>query len=469
MKKIIDYIISVSIFIIPVTSFSQENKSLIPQQLQIGSHVPEFIISYFMNQDGIVTNIYQQKNRLLQFKEKLIILDFWTTTCSSCIKGFPKLERLQKEFDGKIQIFLVNNYDDSSKIRKWIEYYKIENKRSPIPNNIPIIFSTPKFEEYFPIKFEIGYNVWIGKSGKVILRGIPNNTNEKKIKQYLLGEEITFITDKARGIYNSKRPYFSNFKSKTVQQSSIIDKFSSDFANPYGYSTEGILDSINCTSRNTYLNLSIETLYKIAFRPTLRRSDSIIDFLQPIIDLPDKSEVSTNPSTVDREITDESLINTCFIYEQIVPLSYSDSLKKDLMIRDLNLYFENKKGIKGEVREVKSHYFKLSIIDSIYSESSSISESLKFETRKNGKKYMTFDGYRLKSIVERYFSQVDKNIISNYPIIINNNSKKRYKVTLLAPNQLDSLNDLIQVLGNSGISMKEKIGLIPRLVIVKAN
>src|SRR6201999_1317282 len=44
---------------------------------------------------------------IASFKGKLLILDFWGVTCSSCIAEMPKMQRLQQEFGDKIQILLV--------------------------------------------------------------------------------------------------------------------------------------------------------------------------------------------------------------------------------------------------------------------------------------------------------------------------------------------------------------------------
>ena len=39
-----------------------------------------------------------EKIRLLDFRGKVIILDFWATWCAPCQEGIPELNRLQKEY-----------------------------------------------------------------------------------------------------------------------------------------------------------------------------------------------------------------------------------------------------------------------------------------------------------------------------------------------------------------------------------
>ena len=41
---------------------------------------------------------------LSAFKGKLLILDFWATWCAPCIAMNPKMEALQEQFSGQIQL-----------------------------------------------------------------------------------------------------------------------------------------------------------------------------------------------------------------------------------------------------------------------------------------------------------------------------------------------------------------------------
>ena len=83
--------------------------------LQIGQEVPNVTL----------TNLYNYKNasgkvattaKLADFKGKLLILDFWATWCAPCVASIPKLENLQKQFEGKLQILPVTYQKDKELI-----------------------------------------------------------------------------------------------------------------------------------------------------------------------------------------------------------------------------------------------------------------------------------------------------------------------------------------------------------------
>ena len=83
------------------TSFAQT------KPLKIGENLPENVWSTPLQ----LVNHPQKTITLNQDKDKLILLDFWNTWCSSCLLNFPKMEELQKQFGDKIKILAVSNQD----------------------------------------------------------------------------------------------------------------------------------------------------------------------------------------------------------------------------------------------------------------------------------------------------------------------------------------------------------------------
>ncbi|WCT14425.1 TlpA family protein disulfide reductase [Mucilaginibacter jinjuensis] len=68
--------------------------------LSIGQVVPDVLISQVLNNNGGAT-------RLSDFRGRLLILDFWATSCAGCIQAMPRLDSLQKVSGGRVVILPV--------------------------------------------------------------------------------------------------------------------------------------------------------------------------------------------------------------------------------------------------------------------------------------------------------------------------------------------------------------------------
>ena len=52
--------------------------------------------------------------RLSDFKDKIVVIDFWGTWCYPCLQAFPKLEALRKKYEPKGVVFLTVNVEHES-------------------------------------------------------------------------------------------------------------------------------------------------------------------------------------------------------------------------------------------------------------------------------------------------------------------------------------------------------------------
>lgn len=68
--------------------------------LNVGDKCPEVTFTNLLR--------YKDKEaRLSDFRGKRLIIDFWATWCTPCLKSFPKLEKLQRTLSNDLQIMLV--------------------------------------------------------------------------------------------------------------------------------------------------------------------------------------------------------------------------------------------------------------------------------------------------------------------------------------------------------------------------
>ena len=120
--------------------------------LKVGDKMPDVEL-------GTMYNYAPGKAKTSDFKGKLLLLDLWNKTCSNCIDGFPKMERLQSEFKDKIQVILVNYLDSKESLLKTGFPHK-----SPSPiiasTKLPFAIEEQKFMDLFSVN-GVPYVIWI--------------------------------------------------------------------------------------------------------------------------------------------------------------------------------------------------------------------------------------------------------------------------------------------------------------------
>lgn len=170
MKKII---LIIGIIVSSIIVCKAQNEVL--RELKVGDTLPNIVIS----------NIHNYSSRTIELKnldKKLVLLDFWATTCGSCIEAFPKLDTLRSKFTD-LEIIAVNSYKKDTKayvdsfLSKW-------EKRTGLKFNFPSILQDSILSRYFPHN-EVPHYVWINSKGLIIAitnsSQITTNNIEKAI------------------------------------------------------------------------------------------------------------------------------------------------------------------------------------------------------------------------------------------------------------------------------------------------
>lgn len=311
--------------------------------IKVGEKMPDLLL-------GEVINNYTGKTRFSDFKGKLVILDFWTSWCGSCIDEFPHIEKLQKQFGDSIQIFLVNSYETQQEIEKRV------SKRIKFPN-VPSIVNAKELKDIFPA-FYAGLHVWIDKDGIVRVKGSSLNTNSEKIRQILAGKPITYLIEGST--YNASRDHSSFYK---LIENNLLEPptfggafypFSEKYAVGGGIA-ENVTDTNTQVVRSSYINVDPVMLYDRALKDELGRrweDKKIISSLEisPWINFyllyVNDTLRYTQIAPTDKEITDIVWRNGNYCYEQLLPSNISEKERKEYMLDDLNKYFGYLYGIE---------------------------------------------------------------------------------------------------------------------------
>lgn len=301
--------------------------------LSVGDAVPDVEFRNLVN--------YPDRLSLGKLSNKLVILDFWTTGCPSCIEAIPKMEMLQEEFKEYLQIILVNPWESKEKIEKRLS--QMNHLRPDIGlTSLPVVYGDSIWRNIFP-HTSVPHHVWIDNGQVIAVTGAQNATREN-IQKVINGIDISFsIKDdlkasgydiKSNGIFNKAHPSIS------PAFYSVIAKSHPGF----GSGNKHIADTIDNLFVRRMLNLSIIELYKIAF--------NIPYFESKRIKITVQDKTSFFPPD-DANNFDNWFESQCFSYEIGLPTKDKEYFNI-FMQNDLNRFFRINNQIEGLI-EVKEY------------------------------------------------------------------------------------------------------------------
>lgn len=312
--------------------------------ISIGRSVPDVLINN-------VRNYPQTSFKISEFKDKLIIFDFWDVNCIPCIQAFPKLDSLQNEFGDKIQIILVTR-TPKSELDKW---YAIRKKGSALhrytPKAISVIQDTV-LSRLFPHS-TIPHSVWI--NGEGILQAVTqghyvSSDNIGKMltdRSLKLPEKIDFLA------YDTRRSQFPQiylqYPEKLKYYSTLMQKVPGSLS---GSQKRFGIDSINRTVSIERVG-TILTFYGDIFS-SYKAGDpyksAFYDFGKRVaLDIKDSSRFFFE-GNLETEEYDAWRSNNQYQYETVLPLMTEKEAYRHYL-EDMNTFF----GVeaKYEDREMK--------------------------------------------------------------------------------------------------------------------
>jgi thiol-disulfide isomerase/thioredoxin len=142
-----------------------------------------------------IVNYKSNTAKLYDFKNDLLILDFWASWCSPCVAMFPKTDSIQKEFSNRVQ-FLPISYEDSNTVADFLNKMKIVKRLKPVS-----IVNDHILSQLFPHN-SMPHYVWINSKGVIIAITGLDEINRNTIKDYLSGKQIDLAikTDSKRSM-----------------------------------------------------------------------------------------------------------------------------------------------------------------------------------------------------------------------------------------------------------------------------
>lgn len=248
MKLFVRYVVIVLLCLFEIhPGFSQE------KPLLIGNKVPDLQFTMMINHQG-------DFKKLSDLKGRLILLDFWFSSCTSCLHAFPKLDSIQKKFKEQVQIVLINDFENEAVIKRFYEKW---GKRTGYNLSLPSGLSNKKIKELFPHQSDPHY-IWIGKDGKIIAITESDQVTEENIHAILNGKDIVLRQKKEIADFDRDKPLF--IKGNGGDGANI--KFRSILAGYQDGLGSGVVrhDTGNLISRFGVINSAILELYQLAYQ-----------------------------------------------------------------------------------------------------------------------------------------------------------------------------------------------------------
>lgn len=127
---------------------SGKRSSALHQEMAGGSEAPDFTAK--LNNGETFT--------LSDKKGQVVLLNFWATWCSNCVKEMPAIEKLYEEYGNQVVIIGVNVGEDKSTVDAFIDTKNY---------TLPIAYDTESNISNLYPSAGIPYTVIIGKDGLV--------------------------------------------------------------------------------------------------------------------------------------------------------------------------------------------------------------------------------------------------------------------------------------------------------------
>ncbi|MBA3285501.1 MAG: TlpA family protein disulfide reductase [Nitrosopumilus sp.] len=306
MKRIKYFLLAL---LCPYFIIAQDLKTFPAYPLSIGDSLPEFEFINLVNTQH--TNI-----RLADLNDKLIILDFWATWCTSCLKGFEKLRILEQEFKNELQVILVNassTTDDINKINEWLVKYQ---QRYGQAINFPILAEDTTLAAWFP-HIAVPHYVWLYK-GKVKAISSADALNAANIQEILMNGSPSITTKADQDL---SKPLFS---------SALLPVDSMLF---YSVLLKGSIDNVAAVSMPREVN-GVVNGFIVTHKPLITIYITVVRKLYPGFPT-NRIIINDDENCINSE--DSLLLKQNFSFDIIVPLNKSPGLY-NYALNSLNAY-----------------------------------------------------------------------------------------------------------------------------------
>ena len=216
--------------------------------LKMGDALPDFALSRVVNSKSSTFSPADAKG-------KVLVLEFWGTTCSPCIPALQRLEALQRRYPADLQVVGIST-DSEARLQKFLA------KR---PLTVPLA-SAPDPDEInrlFPHRM-VSHTVVVDKNRRVVAITSPQEFTEQALRDVVAGKTIRL------------KP------KQDVMSYDPMSYFSVDSTTRYGVNVRPFIQGLRGQTRSerkdpfarrrfTAINVDPATLFQIAYETSQPR------------------------------------------------------------------------------------------------------------------------------------------------------------------------------------------------------
>jgi thiol-disulfide isomerase/thioredoxin len=397
--------------------------------LGLGGRVPEMVMN------GVV-NYPVKSLRLSAFRDKLLIVDFWATSCGACIALIPHLEALQQQHKASLKIVLAS-YENQVRILNFLK------ARPDIKvKDLPIIAGDTLLQRLFPHQY-IPHVVWIYKGAFIRATGAEFVT-EKNIATILRGRIFTSNQKTDLLNFNYRKPLFPvSANSRLGKTRPFYTTAFSGFISGLPLGAGMVTDTLRHNSRYYVINHSIVQLYSLAL-------NSGLPLLANRRILPGE-----NPEAYCYQKTfgyyDTWARLHCFCYELTYPESASPEYAKERMRTDLNQIMQ----LDGAIENRKIPCLVLTVVER--TKLKTTTGPVLIEKNRNGA-YTALDNVKTADLAYILSS------LDGFPPVLDETGK-REAISLHFPHPPLTIADWESLLSKSGLLLKKTERMMPMFIL----
>lgn len=259
------------------------------------------------------------------WRNKVVILDFWTISCKSCIEAMPKLDSLQQQFRDELLVMAVtrNSLDQVNGL-----FGRIKLKQP----GFTFITGDTVFSKLFPY-VSVPHYVIIGKDGRVRYITYGYAIREKIIRAILRNEYPVLPLKTDLVDFNPALSLLREGGGRLVPGTRYYSLLLNRIEGFNGKRQLLITDTLQQTRGLKFINTPLPDLYRYAYGGGLFSEFQFDNRL--LVESRDSSRfrLPDDPFQID-----EWRSENCFCYESAVPLSSSGQLLEKLR-QDLAIFF----------------------------------------------------------------------------------------------------------------------------------